>query len=108
MTDLELHVIEPSQETCYSFHNKTRSGGMLSRNFTKGYGPEEYMIRNALPGEYKIMIKLFNSFSRYTGTTAQVRIWTHFNHPLEEIETVYTVRLHKDGDLHPVGVVTFT
>jgi len=108
MTDLELHVTEPSGENCYSFHNKTQSGGMISRDFTKGYGPEEYLIRNASPGDYKITIKLFNSFSRYTGTTAQVRIWTHFNNPLEEQEHIYTVRLHKDRETHQVAVITFT
>jgi ATP-dependent RNA helicase DHX57 len=41
---------EPTGETCYSFHNKTSSGGMLSKDFTGGYGPEEYSIRYAPKG----------------------------------------------------------
>jgi len=107
MTDVELHITEPTQEECYCFHNKTSLGGMLSRDFTKGYGPEEYLLRNAAPGEYKIMIKLFNSFSRYTGTTAQIRIWTHFNNPFQEREYTYTCHLQNNKDSQMVAIVTF-
>jgi len=108
MTDVELHVVEPSGEECFSLHNKTASGGMLSRDFTKGYGPEEYLTRTAEIGTYKIIIKLFNSFMRYTGTTVQVRIWTHFNNPQKEQEHIYTFRLQNDSELHNVAEIVFT
>jgi len=38
LTDVELHVIEPSGEEAYSFNNKTASGGFLSRDMTSGFG----------------------------------------------------------------------
>lgn len=37
--DVSLIVEEPDLEKCYSFHNHTRNGGILSRDFTQGYGP---------------------------------------------------------------------
>jgi uncharacterized protein YfaP (DUF2135 family) len=44
MTDLELHVYEPGDEHCHSFHNHTRNGGLLSSDMVRGYGPEEYLV----------------------------------------------------------------
>ncbi len=42
MVDIDLHVVEPSGEEAYFGHPRTRSGGCMSRDFTQGYGPEEY------------------------------------------------------------------
>ncbi len=36
--------------TGYYGRNRTPSGGLVSRDFTQGYGPEEYMIRVGIPG----------------------------------------------------------
>lgn len=38
MTDIDLHVIEPSKEECYYGNRLTQKGGSLSRDFTQGYG----------------------------------------------------------------------
>lgn len=46
LTDVDLIVIEPSGEMCYAYNNHTAIGGMLSRDFTNGYGPEEYIVRH--------------------------------------------------------------
>ncbi len=35
----------------YYGRNRTPSGGLVSRDFTQGYGPEEYMIRVGIPGK---------------------------------------------------------
>lgn len=32
----------------------------MSRNFSQGYGPVEYLIRDAEEGEYKIKVKLYS------------------------------------------------
>ena len=45
LTDVDLIIVEPSGEECYSYNNHTAIGGMLSRDFTHGYGPEEYLVR---------------------------------------------------------------
>eukprot|EP01126_Amoeba_proteus_P024524 TRINITY_DN24697_c0_g1_i1.p1 TRINITY_DN24697_c0_g1~~TRINITY_DN24697_c0_g1_i1.p1 ORF type:complete len:756 (-),score=204.11 TRINITY_DN24697_c0_g1_i1:45-2312(-) len=107
MTDVELHVEEPSGEKCYSFHNKTKNGGFLSRDFTGGYGPEEYMIRKAPHGKFSISVCLFSSMAKYTGTTVLVKIFTHFGSPKEEKEENYSLRLYKDREICTVATVTF-
>jgi len=57
MTDIDLLVEEPTGELCYSFYNNTKIGGMLSKDFTNGYGPEEYCLRKAVRGKYIVKAK---------------------------------------------------
>jgi len=105
MTDVELVVKEPTGEDCQSFHNKTSIGGMMSRNFTHGYGPVEYLIRTAATGSYEVTVELYNSMKKFTGSTVMVKIWTHFGDPLKEREEAYTVRLDKDRQVCKVGSI---
>ena len=60
-TDIDLHVTEPTGETCVYNHNRTTIGGALSKDFTQGYGPEEYMLRKLMPGQYKIQAHFYGS-----------------------------------------------
>jgi len=108
MTDVELEVWEPSGEKCNSFHNKSESGGMISRNFSHGYGPEEYLARNAQHGKYQIWVKLFSSMQKYTGTTILVKIWAYFGDPTKEEEVSYSVRLQNDRESCHVADVVFS
>ena len=53
----------------------------MSRNFTHGYGPVEFLLRKALSGRYTVAVELFSSMKKVTGTTVAVKIWTHFADP---------------------------
>jgi len=50
--DVELQVLEPHGEILNSFTNQSTRGGMLSREFTGGYGPVEYLTKRCLTGAY--------------------------------------------------------
>eukprot|EP01105_Mastigella_eilhardi_P003186 TRINITY_DN1409_c0_g1_i1.p1 TRINITY_DN1409_c0_g1~~TRINITY_DN1409_c0_g1_i1.p1 ORF type:complete len:374 (+),score=81.64 TRINITY_DN1409_c0_g1_i1:82-1203(+) len=50
--NVELRVTEPTQETCTPFHNHSRLGGVLSKDFTGGYGPVEYILAKAPTGVF--------------------------------------------------------
>jgi hypothetical protein len=95
MTDVELTVTEPSGERCNSIHNKTTSGGMMSRDFTHGYGPVEYLTRFACNGHYTASIKLFHALEMKSGTTVLVRVWTDYGRPASEREYHFIGRLNK-------------
>jgi len=59
--DIDLHIVEPTGEEC-SYRNKlTWQGGRVSNDFTRGFGPEEYMIKKYLKGTYIIKINYFGS-----------------------------------------------
>jgi hypothetical protein len=94
LTDMEIVVTEPSGEVCNSFHNKTKTG-MLSRNFTCGYGPQEYCCRTAQPGRYKIEVRLYGAPPAAPPTTVTVRVTTDWGRPVTQVEEYHVVRLNK-------------
>ena len=57
-TDIDLWVAEPSGEKAFYQHNRMTIGGLVSRDLTQGYRPEEYLVRRAAHGMYTIEAKL--------------------------------------------------
>jgi len=108
MTDVDLHVWEPTGEECYYSNKSTRIGGQLSRDFTRGYGPEEYSIRQAHNGNYKVQAKYFASHQQsLTGaTTLLLYIYKFYGSPEQEKETV-TLRLAANKDIIDVCTVKY-
>ncbi|MBZ4037197.1 carboxypeptidase-like regulatory domain-containing protein [Flavobacterium sp. 17A] len=76
--DLDLHVIEPTNEECYYAHPSTQIGGRFSKDFTEGYGPEQYIIRNAVKGKYQIKTNFFGEteLTENGPSTVMVEIYT--------------------------------
>ncbi len=108
MTDMDLWVTEPSNEKADYSHNRTTIGGMVSRDFTNGYGPEEYLLKKRLSGTYKIEVNFYGSSApELTGpTTLQVEVFTNFGRADEERKAI-TLRLDKAKDVIHVGEVAF-
>jgi tetratricopeptide (TPR) repeat protein len=106
-TDIDLHVVEPSGETADYSHNRTTIGGLVSTDFTQGYGPEEYCLRKAMPGEYKVKAHFFgNRDQKLVGpTTLQASLITNFGRPDEKRQAI-TLRLKDAKDWVEVGSVT--
>ncbi|MDL5030512.1 VIT domain-containing protein [Pelomonas sp. APW6] len=97
-TDIDLHVIDPLNEEAFFMHRDTRQGGHLSRDFTAGYGPEEFIVRQPLPGRYKVVARYYGS-QRATlsrGATVQVDVQTGFGSPQLKTRTM-TFRLVEGG-----------
>jgi hypothetical protein len=76
--DLDLHVIEPTGEECYFGHKTTKAGARFSKDFTEGYGPEQYLIRNAAKGKYLIKTNYFGEteLTESGPATLMVEIYT--------------------------------
>lgn len=106
LTDVDLHVFEPTGEHAYYGHNQTQIGGLVSRDFTQGYGPEEYVLRRAFPGEYTIKTHYYGSHQQtLTGAcTVIVNVFTNFGRPNEERQ-VLTLRLEQASDQVTVGTI---
>lgn len=107
-TDMDLWVTEPSGEKCYYAHALTASGGLVSRDFTGGYGPEEYLVRRAPTGEYKVQANFYGSrAATLTGpTTLQATVITNWGRP-DEQRRALTLRLGAARDVVDVGRVRF-
>ncbi|MCL9805035.1 DUF2135 domain-containing protein [Flavobacterium amniphilum] len=75
--DIDLHVIEPTGEECYYGHTDTEIGARFSKDFTQGYGPEQYLLRNPLKGKYLIKTNYYgeSSISEDGPATVMVEIY---------------------------------
>lgn len=93
-TDIDLHVTDPDGEQCNFSHNRTAQGGMMSRDFTGGYGPEEFALRRAKPGKYKISANFYGNRQQVLAgaTTLQVKLASHFGTARQK-EKLITLRL---------------
>ena len=107
LTDVDLHVYEPTGEHAYYGHNKTAIGGLVSRDFTQGYGPEEYVLRRAYPGTYDIKAHYYGSSQQDIcgACTVIVKVFTNYGRDDEE-KQVLTLRLDKPSDQVTVGEIT--
>ena len=106
-TDIDLWVTEPSGEICLYNHNRTVIGGLLSHDFTDGYGPEEYCLRKLMPGPYAIQANFYGSHQQQlTGpATVQATIITHFGRPDEKRQSL-TLRLKDAKQVADIGTVS--
>ena len=105
-TDLDIHVVEPNGEEAYYAHNRTRRGGMVSRDVTDGFGPEEYMIRKAPKGEYEVFVNYFASHQQtlFGPATATATIFTNWGRADEKSQTL-SLRLEKAKEKPKIGAV---
>lgn len=105
-TDVDLWVTEPSGEKCFYQHNRTTIGGLLSNDFTDGYGPEEYCLRKLMPGSYAIQANFFGSRqqSLVGPTTVHATVITNFGRP-DEKRQYLTLRLTDMKEVVDIGTV---
>ena len=67
-TDIDLHVVDPSGEETYYSSKESKIGGQLDRDDTDGFGPETFMLSNAIGGKYIVKTKY------YGGSGGQTRV----------------------------------
>ena len=94
LSDMDLHVTDPWEEDCFYGHRRTAGGGHLSFDFTRGYGPEEFMSRKLLPGKYRVWTHYYgqSSVKRIGPVTLYAVLFTNYGTPDEKRETL-TFRL---------------
>jgi Ca-activated chloride channel family protein len=102
--DMDLWVTDPNGERCSYMNALTFQGGRISRDFTRGYGPEEFSLRSALPGKYRIEANYYGNRQQMLAgaTTLQVKLFTGFGTARQK-EQVVTLRLKDKGETVYVG-----
>jgi tetratricopeptide (TPR) repeat protein len=106
--DMDLWVIDPRGEKCYYQNQKTLIGGLMSSDFTGGYGPEEFLLKKAMPGTYKVQVNYYGSNQqRIAGpTNIQMRLITDYGKPSEKRQSI-TLRLASESEVIEVGELIF-
>lgn len=107
--DMDLWVTDPKDEKCYYQNTLTYLGGKISRDVTQGYGPEEFMLKKAENGKYKVQVDYFGTHSQKQLMPVSLRItfYTHFGTPQQKQEET-TVRLSNAKEVIEVGVFQVT
>ena len=106
-TDIDLHVIEPSGEEVYYDHNRSSHRGLLSHDITNGYGPEEYLIKQAHKGEYRAKTKFFASHTQKLLGPATITtiIYTNWGRSNEKSK-INSVRLEKEKEMVDIASIS--
>lgn len=107
LTDVDLHVWEPNGDHAYYGSPRSPQGGLVSLDFRQGYGPEEYVLRKAMPGDYEIKAHYYGSHqqSLLGPCTVLVSVFTDYGRPQEKRQLL-TLRLDKPSNEVSVGKIT--
>lgn len=108
-SDMDLWVTDPYGEKCAYDNTLTHIGGAISRDFTGGYGPEEFLIKQAVNGTYKIQANYYGSTEQTLigPTTIYLDIYTRFSDNKEKKETI-TLRLTENKEIIDIGQISFS
>ena len=107
LTDIDLWVTGPDGEKAYYGNRLTARGGRVSPDFREGYGPEDYSLRRALPGEYLVEANYYGNRQQIIAgaTTIQLQFFTQFAAPQQREQRV-TLRLREAREVVTVGRFT--
>ncbi len=103
-SDMDLWVTDPNGEKCYYANRITYQGGRMSRDFTGGYGPEEFSLRDAKPGKYRVEANFYGNRQQTVAgaTTLQLKLTTNFGTNSAKDQEI-TLRLRESKDTVFVG-----
>ena len=103
-TDIDLWVTDPNDEKVYYANRLGYQGGSMSRDFTGGYGPEEFSLRDAKPGKYKVQAQFYGNRQQVVSgaTTLMLRLSTGFGTAAQQDQNTM-LRLTGQGALVDVG-----
>lgn len=103
-SDMDLWVTDPNGEKCFYSHKLTYQGGRITDDFTGGYGPEEFSLRHARPGKYKVEANFYGDRQQLVTGATTLNLWlsTGFGGGRQHDQRV-TLRLKDSKDVVLVG-----
>src|SRR5690606_35794998 len=96
-------------ERCDYSNSITDIGGMMTNDFTDGYGPEQFMLRRAIPGKYKIEVDYFGEdHVKIAGpTTVMAEVYTGWGTPQQQRQIiVLQLKGEREGEVY-IGEFVF-
>ncbi|MBP5283092.1 MAG: YfaP family protein [Treponema sp.] len=106
--DIDLWVTDKDGEKCYYGNRLTANGGRMSRDFTRGYGPEEFSIRTAPDGKLKIEVHYYGNHQQKVlqPVVVQAEVYTNFGRKNQQRQ-ILTLQLDSVEGKFLVGEVEF-
>jgi len=108
-TDIDLWLTDPMGEKGYYANSRTKIGGRISNDFTAGYGPEQFMIKKAPKGKYKIEVNYFGDRQiNISGpTTVTAEIYTQYATGKQQRKVIVMPLIANEGKGNFVGEFNF-
>ncbi len=106
--DVDLWVTDADGEKCFYGNKLTANGGRMSRDFTQGYGPEEFCIKVAPGGKLKIEANYFGNHQQklLQPVTVQAEVYTNFGRANQKRE-ILTLQLDSVKQTFFIGDVAY-
>ena len=106
--DIDLWVTDPSGEKCFYGHKKTVAGGRISRDFTQGYGPEEFCIKEAPEGKYLIQAHYYGSHAQKVlqPVVVNAEVYTNYGTKKQKCQILTLQLANVNGDF-TIGEIEF-
>lgn len=106
LTDVDLHVYEPDGSHTYYVNKYSSQGARVSRDVVDGYGPEEYILKEAEKGFYTIKAHYYASHQQAIcgPCTVTATLYTDYARENEQKQTM-VLRLEKSGEEFIVGEI---
>ena len=81
----------------------------MSKDFTNGYGPEEFMIKNALSGNFNVQVNYYGSHSQaiLAPVNLHIEFFTNFGKPNQKKQEI-SLRLDNQKDIIDIGNFKFS
>jgi WD40 repeat protein len=106
--DMDLWVTDPNGEKCFYSHTATRIGGKYTYDNTAGYGPEEFLLKDAIAGNYKVEMNYYGTRSQkmLAPVTVIIDLFTNYGLQSEKKQSI-VLRLGKKKEVVYGGTITF-
>ena len=109
-SDMDLWVDEPNGERAIYNNPRTVIGGHLSHDMTRGYGPEEYMLRRAPSGTYTVQANVFapDRLDPNGATLLTAHVFRNYGRPDEHEESIDVEVKRDDTGAKKIGQIVVT
>jgi len=89
-TDIDLHIVDPTGEECDFSNRKTNIGGRMSADIRDGYGPEQFLLKKAAKGKYKVYVNYYGDrqVTNAGPSTVMAEIYTKYADKTERRKVV--------------------
>ena len=107
-TDIDLWVYEPNKEKCFYGNRKTVIGGYMSNDMTRGFGPEQYVLKSASKGTYKIDVNYYGDSQQKISGPTFLKVTTFVNYGQKnEVKKVRLIRLSNKKKEIQIGTLNY-
>lgn len=111
LTDIDLWVTDPDGDRCWYQNTRTKAGGRISQDITQGFGPEQFMLKKAKKGRYKIETNFFAerqmNLSGPTTVMAEIYLYYASGKVERKIQTFQLAQANQAKDALFIGEFEF-